>query len=1221
MLNKFLILSLLVFCFLLSLFYTVQHGMRNHFDEERKETSHALEAFEWWYAQRAAPNDLIPNGAFQKAARYVTSSMKKESKSSSLNGVSSQWVSIGPTNIGGRTLSLAVNPSNPNIVWAGAASGGLWKSTTGGEGSNPWTYVPTGLPALSVSTIALDPTNPNIMYIGTGEVSYYHRPLVGTPGARASYGMGILKSTDGGNSWAQTGLTFTFPQITAIEKLVINPQNTKTLYAATSEGTYKSNDAGVTWVQVHSVLMTIDIVIDPVDTAILYNSCGNYNASPNPGLYKSTDVGTTWSKLTTGLPSSNFGRTALALSPTNPSIVYAGISNASSQGTFGLFKTTDAGASWSNVSSLNYVNIQGWYNNVVAVHPTNPDTVFCSGYDIYKSTNGGPNLGNLPSGSVHLDHHAIAFDPTNPRVMYLGTDGGVYKTKNGGDSFIDLNNGFVTTQFYSSFANSALDSNTALGGLQDNGTLKYYGSGSWAKVYGGDGGWCAIDPTNNSIMYAEYIYLELTKSVTGGGSFFGITNGLSYGPGNANFISPYVICPSNPNILYAASKNVYKTTDGGGSWFPPNGGAFLNGTNVACIGVSRTSSDTLLAATGDGSAGITPLFQVFRSTDGGQSWVNVTGSLPNRYPTDIEFDPTNSSNAYLTYSGYGSSHVFRSTNAGLTWIDISSNLPDIPHQSVAVDWKEPLNIYVGTDLGVDHSSNGGGSWEDFSTGMPFAMVLDVTISRVNDALRASTFGNGVYERKLFRTPTLALTYPNGGEILVADRTVNVKWTQSYLDRVKLEFTSDNGLNWSLIADSIPASSVYYSWSVPAIATSQASLRISDAMSGLVADSTAATFSVIVNPEAEKGWNIVSVDVAAPDPRKIVLFPTSVSAAFAYSGTYQQYDTLLNGVGYWLKFSYPQHVDLAGDSIFTDTIHVKAGWNLIGSVSKPVDANNIIAIPPVVISSQYWGYQSGYVASSVIKPLRGYWVKVNSDGELVLNSSSALPKLQTRDDVRLKKMNSITVEDNAGHSQTLLFGKTSEIHHRTAEWFEMPPIPPSGIFDTRFHSQRMAEFLPDQFEGPVKFPISIRSAAYPLIVSWNMNGDHSQSSALTIDGIIYPVTSIGKIIITHQPFSDIVLEVSDVPNQTHPVAFILHQNYPNPFNPSTVINYQLPIAHYVTLKVYNTLGQEVVTLVHNEFMDKGVHTVKFDAGQLASGIYFYQLTAGEFMEARKMVLIR
>jgi photosystem II stability/assembly factor-like uncharacterized protein len=679
-----LVTTLSLFFFAVSFYWIINEKSAGESGQPEKERE-AWGAFEWWYAQRALPFDLIPPHAFQQAASYAKASFKKEAVREGSSVFQSEWESLGPINVGGRVLSIALNPLNSDIIWAGSASGGLWKSTTAGAGMAGWSYVNTGFPTLSVSTIAIDQSDPDVMYIGTGEISRYQRPLVGTPGARASYGMGILKSTDGGNTWNTTGLTWAFPQITAIQKIVINPLNTGTIYAATSEGTYKSTNAGITWMQSHSVLMAMDIVINPVDTTMLYVACGNLNSSPNPGIYFTQDAGETWIKLQSGLPSSNFGRTALTISPSNPSIVYAGISNGVSSAIIGLYKTTNAGTTWSLASAANYVGAQGWYDNVIAVHPTDPTIIYCSGFDIYRSTNGGSTLSVVSTPSVHVDHHAIAFDPNNPSIMYFGTDGGLYRSTNGGDTYTNINGGFVTTQFYPGLATGSNDTNKALGGLQDNGTLRYDGSLYWQQVFGGDGGWCAIDPSNNNIMYYEFQYLQLYKSTNGGGTAFPVMSGLPTGSGNANFIPPFVISPSSPNVLYAGNKYVYKTTTGGSSWFSPSGATSFNGTPVACIGVSWTSPDTLVAATGTGTLGATPTFEVFASTNGGQSWSNVTASLPNRYPTDIEFDPTNSSVVYITFSGYGTSHVFRSTDVGQTWIDISGNMPDIPHQSITVD--------------------------------------------------------------------------------------------------------------------------------------------------------------------------------------------------------------------------------------------------------------------------------------------------------------------------------------------------------------------------------------------------------------------------------------------------------------------------------------------------------------------------------------------------------
>jgi hypothetical protein len=756
--------------------------------EEKHEEGHALEAFENWYNQRAAPYDKIPNGAYIRAAEYARTQMVNERELHDATADTSQWQSIGPDNVGGRVLAIAVNPTSPNVIWVGAASGGLWKSTTAGVGASAWSYVNTGYPTVAVSSVAINPSNTNIMYIGTGEVgSTYARGQVGTPGARGTYGMGVLKSTNGGTTWSQTGLLFTFPQVTAVQKVLLNPLNPNTLYAITSEGTYKSANAGSTWTLVHNVLMGMDIVINPIDTTVLYAAYGQRNSTAGKGLYKTTNAGTSWTRLVS-LDTTNFGRTSLALAPTNPQILYAGVADGTTSALRGLYKTTNGGTSWTLQSTTNYVNAQGWYDNVIAVHPNGPDTVYGAGLDIYKSINGGTTLTQksfwylgydqvVPAGGpegppdyAHADHHAIAFHPTNRRIMYFGCDGGIFASTDGGETFEGRNGGFRTTQFYNGFANSGTNASVALGGLQDNGTLKYEGDLSWNKTYGGDGGWCAIDPTNANVLYEEYVYLAMSKSTDGGANWFGITSGLATGSSNANFIAPFVIAPSSSDILYGGALVVYKTTNGGDAWSPTNGGVNFNGTPVACIGVSYTNPNTLIAGTGSGSVGA--LFQIFASTNGGVSWTNVTGTNPNRYPTDISFDPNSTFTAYLTYSGYGTPHVFRTADGGLTWANISSNLPDIPVQTVVVDPLLSGNIYVGTDLGVYKSTNTGGSWIVFDNGMPPAMVLDLGISPANRSLRAATFGNGVYERELlapsiFDYSALSFVAPtSGAELLV-----------------------------------------------------------------------------------------------------------------------------------------------------------------------------------------------------------------------------------------------------------------------------------------------------------------------------------------------------------------------------------------------------------------------------------------------------------------------
>jgi photosystem II stability/assembly factor-like uncharacterized protein len=739
--------------------------MREEEEEEDEEgyikEGHADEAFEWWYAQRALPGGTIPPDGLINAYRYVQDVLaKKNSARKNFSHDNTRWESIGPDNVGGRVLSLAIDPESTDVLWAGSASGGLWKSTSGGKGASAWQYVNSGFPLLSVSAIAIDPVNPDNIFIGTGEISGYNLGQVGTPGARTTYGLGILRSTNRGKTWDTTGLNWKFSQNRSVQKIVINPLNPNVLYTATSEGTYKSTDRGVTWFLADTVKMVMDVGINPIDTGEVYIACGQRNTWTNPGIYKSINAGSTWTKLGSGLPTTNFGRTSLAISPSNPAIVYASVANAVSHALDGLYRTTDHGATWTKMSTTNYLSGQGWYDNIMGVDPSNAGSILCAGLDIYKSTDGGATLirksdwtagyggvvpANGPEGTqgyAHADHHAIAYDPKNPQRVFFGTDGGVFESTNGGETFAGRNGGFITSQFYNGFANSDQDSLIALGGTQDNGTLKYEGSSSWNKVYGGDGGWCAIDPLNKKILYEEYVYLTIAKSTNGGNIWSQIYASRS---DSSNFIAPFVVAPSNGSVLYGGTKKIIKSTNGGNTWFETNNKTVLNGTNISCISVSFTSADTVITATGQRTA---PLFEIFCSTNGGVQWTKSGSTLPNRYPTDITFDPNNSAIAYVVYSGYGSPHIFKSTDAGLTWNDISTDFPDVPAQSVVVDPAHPQSIYVGTDLGVFRTTNSGTHWEEYNEGMPVAMILDIGISLQDRRLRAATFGNGAYQRKL-----------------------------------------------------------------------------------------------------------------------------------------------------------------------------------------------------------------------------------------------------------------------------------------------------------------------------------------------------------------------------------------------------------------------------------------------------------------------------------------
>jgi photosystem II stability/assembly factor-like uncharacterized protein len=738
-----------------------------HFRRDEKEPNHisgAFEALNYWNEQRAYPNDVIPD--ISHYAAFESAKSKLGAGAEQLMNVD-PWETMGPTNIGGRALAIAFNPQNPNTIWVGTASGGLWVSRTGGVGYVAWEHVPTGYPVLGVSTIAVAPDDSNTIYIGTGEVYNYQETGYGYTyrPTRGSYGIGILKTTDGGTTWEKS-LDWSYNQSRGVQAVKINPLNPNTVWAGTTHGTFKSTDAGETWAQVDTTIMVWDLAIDPVDTSIVFIGCGNLY-SPGYGVYRTIDDGVSWEKLDSGIPATFGGKVHLHISEASPNIVYASVGNGteSYNGATWLCRSTDSGDTWTVQSTEDYSRWQGWFSHDVAASPVDPDYVIAIGIDTWRSTTGGTNLeqvsfggmmyGRPPQGGpeggptyVHSDKHDIVFHPTDPDIFYMATDGGVFRSTDGGDTYEGLNGGLQTVQFYQGFSTSQLDIFHSIGGLQDNGTIRYDGELQWIRVLGGDGAFTAISSQDDNIMYASSQYLNIAKS-TDHGEYFNYINDPP-NIGDTPFIAPYILGIDDPDVIYAGRSYVFKSTNGGISWTTTNNNQELDGNVLLAFAVSHLTSEMVYATTAPTStrAGI------FRSFDGGDSWDNITGTLPDRYMVDVAVDPNNDANVYVALSGFGTSHLFMSNDFGSSWQDIGDGLPDVPTSAVLIDPLYPEHIYVGNDLGVWVSIDNGDSWSSFSEGLPDAvLVLDLVTSPTDRRIRVATHGNGAYIRDLVSETT------------------------------------------------------------------------------------------------------------------------------------------------------------------------------------------------------------------------------------------------------------------------------------------------------------------------------------------------------------------------------------------------------------------------------------------------------------------------------------
>jgi photosystem II stability/assembly factor-like uncharacterized protein len=729
-------------------------------EKTEKKISGAYQALNFMADRQTYPLGKLPEKAY--SAAWESMRVLSEAETPQRNVVE-PWESIGPHNRGGRTLALAFNPQNPNTMYAGSASGGLWRSYTGGVGIDAWQRVETNFPAQAISYIATVPEDSMTMYIGTGEVYNYYEAGTGAAyrNTRGSFGIGILKTTDGGVNWEKS-LDWPQDQNHGVWAIKVSPSDSDIIYAATTEGVYKTTDGGENWTLKHSVVMANDLLVHPDNPDVVVVGCGNLG-SPGRGIYKTTDGGENWSQINSTLPSGFLGKILLGMAPSQPNTIYASIGNGFSNedGASWLCRSDDFGSSWTIKNTTDYSLWQGWFSHDVAVNPNDPDKITVIGINVWNSSNGGTDLTVKTNGGigyvnppiegpdgmgdfVHSDAHDVVYHPTNENIIYIASDGGIHRSVDGGNNYSSCNGRYQTAQFYNGFSTSQQDPSFCMGGLQDNGTIRWNGDKTWSRVLGGDGSWSAIHPTNDDEFYVSWQYLNIVKTIDGGDNLYNVEAPKVW---PYSFIAPYAIAPSDGDVVYATSSVIAKSTDGASNWEVTNNGSSVasNGTPVLSIAISHQNPDVVYAATAplDGNPS-----QVVRTLNG-NTWMNITHDLPNRYPMDMAVDPTDDAIAYVTFAGFGSGHVFKTTDHGSSWEDITGDLPDVPTNAVIVDPIIPNNIYVGNDLGIFVSQDGGSTWEAYQEGLPMVvMVFDLQISPIDRMLRVATHGNGAYQRDL-----------------------------------------------------------------------------------------------------------------------------------------------------------------------------------------------------------------------------------------------------------------------------------------------------------------------------------------------------------------------------------------------------------------------------------------------------------------------------------------
>ncbi|MBW1294261.1 starch-binding protein [Aquimarina litoralis] len=658
-------------------------------------------------------NSVLPDGTLPTPDFLWNIWKDKQSRKAANQKVTSNWLPIGPfdhdpTNSWspgqGRINVGIIDPNQSNVMYVGAPAGGIWKSIDNGQN---WEPLSDYLPQIGVSGIAIDYNNSNVIYISTGDDD-----------ANDSFGIGVLKSIDGGHTWNKTGLEVS-DQYERGNDIYIDPNNSNKLWVATSRGVYKTEDAGATWVKTLSGNIR-DIKIKPGDVNTIYAVTSN-------AFYKSTDGGNSFFVVQNGLPTSS-SRLVIDVTPADPNYVYV-LSAAIGNSFQGLYKSTNSGASFYKTQESENIleSTQAWYDLALAVSDQDPEMVFVGCLNIWKSTDGGDdferiNRWNFPTqpSYTHADIHFLRF--YNGRLL-CGSDGGIYESTNNGTSFTDLTKGLQIGQFYKISVAENSSSDHLVGGLQDNGGYALDGS-QWNVYHGADGMDCAVQGNDPNTYYGFIQYGSSLYKTENRGKSRRYAGG---GPERGNWVTP-LVSDRNGNI-YAGFKSFYKLENVS---FKKQTDFDFGGSNIDHIELDPSDVNIIYAA---------DFRDLYRSEDRGVNWVKVY-SFPSSI-TSIEVHNDNNQIVYVSTSGSITGKVFRSDNQGDSFEDISGDLPQ-DGKFVVKHHKGTESIYLGTYLGV-YLKNGNEPWQDYSSNLPNVAVRDLEVNLKDNVLLAATYGRGVWK--------------------------------------------------------------------------------------------------------------------------------------------------------------------------------------------------------------------------------------------------------------------------------------------------------------------------------------------------------------------------------------------------------------------------------------------------------------------------------------------
>lgn len=725
-----------------------------------------IDSYLHYLEERSFPNNFFDPSTLEAATAHRDQMPRAEAEMSGPETVGT-WQFVGPRNLdipyriyygtpplAGRTNALAYHPTNPSIMYIGAAQGGVWKTTDGGVN---WTPLSDQWERLMVNAIAIDPVNPETIYVGTGDFNGGLGP-----------GWGIMKSTNGGATWSNIGRSAFIGA--SIRSIVVDPTNSNNILVASGYGAnelFRSTNAGSTWSVVEStVAHWCDLVVSPSNagTRTYWAAAESVDSATPPRIVRSQDNGATWTTISIpGLVGINSLSLDLAVSPTNPNRVYVLAATAQK-----LFRSDNNGATWVDLSS-NFSNSTSSYNwsqasydwhMVAGQGQGGNDTLYIGLIDLMQSTDNGVNWRSVGGPTydgalsvLHNDQHSMVMHPTNPNEALVGCDGGVFRFVYNPTTqtwqFIPLNTNLGgTTQFYHASFHPT-NRNFLLGGTQDNASPVSKGDlQNWDNVGGGDGAFTTISRTSPNIQATTAQFLSTYATTNSWTNSFYI--GPNYGNDSAAFIAPIAEDPSNSNQLYGGTNYLYRYTFSTGLWENRLGGTNLapSGGNLRTIAVAPSNTNVIYTGSSTGD--------VFVSVNRGSTWRRIDGTvLPNRGIRDITVHPTDPNDIILGLSGStGVSRAWRCANTSAAtpvWTSVggsgSSSLPDIALLSIERDYRNPTQWWWGAnDVGVFRTLDGGTTWQNAtqSLGLPTVRVDEVKTIPGTQSLYAATHGRGIW---------------------------------------------------------------------------------------------------------------------------------------------------------------------------------------------------------------------------------------------------------------------------------------------------------------------------------------------------------------------------------------------------------------------------------------------------------------------------------------------